>query len=113
MVPLGDAEAILFLSPLITVGVARLYLKEPLPKAFPVTLLLTIAGVVFVCQPPFIFQGDDYEPVSWQGLLFLLGCCLSWSAVSILVRTAKGQCLLSLFSSPPSFPIPISKEEGG
>ena len=50
LVPIGDAEAIIFLAPLLIVAVGRLYLKESLPKVFPGTLILTLVGIMFVCQ---------------------------------------------------------------
>ena len=88
LVPIGDAEAIIFIAPLLIVGIARIVLKEPLSKVFPLTILLTIAGIVFVCQPEFLF-GSDTRPVSIIGLVFLIIMAISWSLSSILVRTAK------------------------
>ena len=92
MVPIGDAEAILFVSPMLTVFLARVLLKEQLPRLFPLILVITAAGLIFVCQPEFIFKytsGDDYTQVSWAGMIFLVVCVLCWSSTSLLVRTAK------------------------
>ena len=71
LVPIGDAEAIIFIAPLLIVFIARVFLKEPLSKVFPVTLFLTIAGIIFVCQPEFIFGSTTTRPVSIMGLIFL------------------------------------------
>jgi len=90
LVPIGDAEAIIFIAPLLIVLVARFWLKEPLSKVFPGTFILTIAGIIFVCQPEFIFHGvDGAEPVSIVGLIFLIIMAISWTGTSILVRTAQ------------------------
>jgi len=90
LVPIGDAEAIIFIAPLLIVIIARLWLKEPLSKVFPATFFLTIAGIVCVCQPPFLFSDDSsHQAVSTVGLMFLSVMAISWALSSILVRTAK------------------------
>jgi len=90
LVPIGDAEAIIFIAPLLIVIIARFVLKEPLSKVFPATFVLTVAGIVFVCQPPFLFSKDSsHRSVSVVGLVFLFVMAISWALSSILVRTAK------------------------
>ena len=53
LVPIGDAETLIFVSPLLIVLIARVYLKESLPKVFPATFIMTIAGTVMVSQVPY------------------------------------------------------------
>ena len=93
MVPIGDAEALIFLSPILTVVVGRVFLKEALPKLYPLTLVMTLVALLFICQPSFIFglTGDNasYTQVNWPGLVFVLITCIAWSGVSILVRMGK------------------------
>jgi len=90
LVPIGDAEAIIFIAPLLIVVVARVWLKEELSLVFPGTVMLTVAGIVFVCQPDFIFHGSaGAEPVSIVGLIFLIVMSFAWAGSSILVRTAQ------------------------
>eukprot|EP01083_Nonionella_stella_P059488 155624_1 len=90
LVPLGDGEAILFLSPITTVIAARVLLGEPLPSTFFVTLIITISGLIFICQPTFIFGGSEpMMALSWQGILFLIGTVFAWTGACVLVRTAK------------------------
>ena len=99
LVPIGDAEAIIFLAPLLIVFVARIYLKEELPKVFTGTFILTVAGIMFVCQvgrylcilyltlffmtlkflynhdtmqPAFLFTNKEAKPVSALGFIFLV-----------------------------------------
>ena len=89
-VPIGDAEAIIFVAPLLIVFIARVALKEALSTVFPFTFLLTIVGIVFVCQPGFIFGGwGNTRPISVAGLVFLIIMSISWAITSILVRTAR------------------------
>ena len=45
LVPIGDAEAIVFLAPVLIVILGRLVLKEPLSAVFPGTILLTLSGL--------------------------------------------------------------------
>eukprot|EP01084_Bolivina_argentea_P293342 504490_1 len=90
LVPLGDGEAILFLSPLVTVIAARLLLGEKLPSTFFLSLVVTLTGLVFICQPTFIFGGSaPMMALSWQGILFLIGTVFAWTGACVLVRTAK------------------------
>ncbi len=65
---------------------------EQLPSTFILTLVITVSGLIFICQPTFIFGGDingEYMALSWEGILFLIGCVMAWSGACVLVRTAK------------------------
>jgi len=91
LLPLGDGESILFLSPMTTVIAARVFLKEKLPTTFIGTALISFAGLTFICQPSFIFSGSDYEQISWEGVLYLLGAVVCWSITCLLVRVVKNE----------------------
>jgi len=70
--------------------VARFYLKEELSAVFPATFLMTVAGIIFVCQPDFIFHGaNGAESMNVAGFIFLFLMCFAWTGTSILVRTAQ------------------------
>jgi len=96
MVPLGDGEAILFLSPMTTVIAARYFLDEALPSTFLLTTALNAAGLVFICRPTMVFGHNAQRPLSWEGVAFLFAAALVWSAAVILVRTAKDAHWLQL-----------------
>ena len=66
---------------------ARIFLGERLPSTFFLTLIITVSGLIFICQPTFIFGGGD--AISWQGVAFLIGTVIAWSGACVLVRTAK------------------------
>jgi drug/metabolite transporter (DMT)-like permease len=53
--PLGDAVAITSLYPITASLFARVFLKERIFWGQGAALLLSIAGIVFLCQPGFIF----------------------------------------------------------
>eukprot|EP00483_Globobulimina_turgida_P002079 UN02081 len=59
---------------------------------------MTVSGLIFICQPTIIFgsNGSDNEALSWQGILFLIGTVIAWSAACVLVRTAKNAHWLQL-----------------
>ena len=93
MVSIGDAEAILFMSPIVTTIIARCWLKEPLAKSFIVTLILALTSIIFITQPEAIF-GIDYSDGEKQnmpliGVIYLLISLISLSMQSIMVRKAK------------------------
>lgn len=90
LVPLGDGESILFLSPMTTVIVARVLLKEELPWTFIPAAIVSFTGLTFICQPSFLFAGTEYEEISWEGVLYLIAAMLCWSASCITVRYVKG-----------------------
>ncbi|KAL4523914.1 hypothetical protein Ndes2526B_g08142 [Nannochloris sp. 'desiccata'] len=57
--PLADAVSLLFLNPVLTAVLAWLLLKETLTwKAFSGSLV-SLAGMLFVVRPPFLFSSDD------------------------------------------------------
>jgi len=98
-IPLGDGEAILFLTPLVTVISARIFLKEALPKTFPLTMVLSLVGLVFIVQPDWIFGHLTYEAhweVGWRPIVELLIAVAAWSAASLLIRKARSAHWLQL-----------------
>ena len=85
----------LFLTPLVTVISARIFLKEALPQTFPVTLVLSLVGLVFIVQPDVIF-GSSNSKLEWRPLIELLLAVAAWSASSLLIRKARSTHWLQL-----------------
>lgn len=75
---LAELETIYYVSPVITTVLAVLLLKERVPAARWVALLVGFAGVLLACGPS---AGRDAMPV----LLLLAGAAL-WSYAMILIR---------------------------
>jgi len=95
-VEMGDAATILFASPVLTVLLGKFYLKESLPRLYPISFVLTIAGVIFACQPSFIFTSSDSTSISYIGLILLIIAVIAKSLESILIRTARASHWLQL-----------------
>ena len=57
--PLGDAVTLFFFNPALTAVAAWAVLHEPLGWVGVVGLFLSLAGLVCLTQPPFLFGGQD------------------------------------------------------
>jgi drug/metabolite transporter (DMT)-like permease len=97
--PLADATAIQFSSPILTALLAPLVLGERSPKAVWAATLLAFAGVLVVLRPNVLALG----PVA----LFPLGAAFGMSWLMMLNRKAAGdapilvmQFLLAMFAAP-------------
>ena len=78
---------------------ARIFLKEALPKTFPLTLILSLVGLIFIVQPDWIFGHLTYEnywSISWRPIVELLLAVTAWSAASLLIRKARSAHWLQL-----------------
>ena len=53
--PIGDASVLLFMTPIVTGVISRLTLKEPWGWCQALASVISVIGVVFIAQPPFIF----------------------------------------------------------
>lgn len=56
LLPLGDAVTIGLVQPPLTAVAARLVLKEPLGARGALGCLISLCGVAFITQPPFLFR---------------------------------------------------------
>ena len=82
--PLGDASAIFFSSPVFVMLIACMYLKEPCGFIQIVQILLTISGVIFVARPEFIFVGS--EMIDIDGLIFAIASSLATGSSFVAMR---------------------------
>ena len=89
IVSIGDAEAILFTTPVVTTIIARCWLNEPLSKTFIITLVLALSSVVLITQPEAIFQSNDGDSMPLLGGIYLLIAVFSSSMQALMVRKAK------------------------
>jgi drug/metabolite transporter (DMT)-like permease len=85
VLPLGDATALLSLSPIITVVASAIFLNEPFHVSVFGAALGSVIGSILIAKPNFIFGG---ETVSSPGYISgpLGSCCAA--AVVMLVRKA-------------------------
>ena len=81
-IPLADATAVGFASPLFTVALAAVWLKESVGWRRWTGVAIGLAGVVVLLRPPFLFAG---EPVHWA-MLLPLGTAALFAVYQILTR---------------------------
>lgn len=81
-IPLADATAVGFASPLFTVALAALWLKERVGWRRWAGVGIGLAGVVVLLRPPVLFGG---APVHWA-MLLPLGTAALFAVYQILTR---------------------------
>jgi drug/metabolite transporter (DMT)-like permease len=81
-IPLADAAAIGFASPLLTVAAARLWLGEKVSPRRWAGVAVGLAGVVLALRPSFLFAGAPMPP--WA--LLPLGTAVLYTAYQLLTR---------------------------
>ena len=80
--PLTDATAIGFASPLFTVALAAVWLREKVGRRRWLGVGIGLAGVLVALRPPFLTGG---EPVHWAAIL-PLGTAAMFAVYQILTR---------------------------
>ncbi len=85
-IPLADATAVGFASPLFTITLAAIVLKESVGWRRWVGVAIGLLGVVVLLRPPFIFAA---EPVHWA-MLLPLGTAALFAVYQILTRRLAG-----------------------
>lgn len=81
-VPLADATAVGFASPLFTVALAAVWLRERVSPRRWIGVVVGLLGVLIALQPPFLFGGT---PLHWATIL-PLGTALLFAVYQILTR---------------------------
>lgn len=85
-IPLADATAVGFASPLFTVALAAVWLKERVGWRRWAGVAIGLAGVVVLLRPTFIFGG---QPVHWA-MVLPLGTAALFAVYQILTRKLAG-----------------------
>ena len=90
--PLGDAVALLSLSPVVTVWASAVFLKEPMRPLHLLAAITTVVGSFLIARPDFIFGSQEqskpsssYNPIGY--LTALMGTCTG-AGVFLLMRKA-------------------------
>ncbi|KAI8065312.1 hypothetical protein BC940DRAFT_259332 [Gongronella butleri] len=90
--PLADATVVFFLGPVFTAILASIALHEPFTPFDMVCSVVSMAGIVFVSKPQFLF--GDVSIDSWERLFAifcaLMGAVLSAVAYVTVRRVGKG-----------------------
>ncbi|CAB9508162.1 solute carrier family 35 member G1 [Seminavis robusta] len=59
VLPLGDAVALLSLSPVVTVWATAVFFREPMRRLHVISAITTLVGSVLIAQPNFLFGSDE------------------------------------------------------
>ncbi|XP_012275281.1 solute carrier family 35 member G1 [Orussus abietinus] len=87
--PLGDATAIIFSSPVVVIILSFLFLREPCGILRVLVICTLLAGVIFVSEPPFLLQIHKAESYDVMGYVCAILATL-FTAVNIV---AMRRCL--------------------
>jgi drug/metabolite transporter (DMT)-like permease len=106
--PLGEATLIQNMNPVFATILAALFLKEHLGVAEIVCLLASLAGVVFIAQPAWLF-GDAAAAVNPVHILVALGgAFFSGCAYSLVRRMRVSEHPLVIVFYLPLLSVPLS-----
>ena len=83
--PLGDASALVFTSPIFTCVIARIFLKEKLTPVSVGSLIFGLGGVVLIAKPTFIFGSEGHE-FPWYYTIVPLLSALTLAITYVLQR---------------------------
>lgn len=84
--PLADATVIHYTNPAFTAAFAAVVLAEPIRARDAVSLVASLAGVVLIARPTFLFGGEPLDPFGVG--VALLGAALS-AAAYVVVRDLR------------------------
>lgn len=107
--PLGEATLIHYTNPVFAILIAGLWYREPVGKGELAALVASLAGVVMVTRPAFIFGGAGSGiPASWI-VVALMGAAFSGAAYATIRRMPYERpeivvLYLPLMSIPMSLP---------
>jgi drug/metabolite transporter (DMT)-like permease len=92
MINFADTIAIRYCSPIFTVLLAHMFLKEKLNVSHLISLILVLLGLLCLVRPSFIFQQFGQQPIVERSFEFIFGtvlafvCALSASSTFIFIK---------------------------
>ncbi|KAJ8028919.1 Solute carrier family 35 member G1 [Holothuria leucospilota] len=91
LAPVGDVSAIVNNTPLLSGILARIFLKERLTVYDIILTVVSMAGVVLVTKPEFIFGKSDQEGSDTQfiGALWAIAALICLSFLSVVTRKLR------------------------
>ncbi|RWS25258.1 solute carrier family 35 member G1-like protein [Leptotrombidium deliense] len=87
-IPLGDASAIIYSTPVLVTLFAKIILKEKCSIVNCVAIVIAVIGVVLISRPSFLFESEDsvQEKNRLIGTALATGCCIFSALVFICIR---------------------------
>ncbi|MEW5299273.1 MAG: hypothetical protein WDW36_002305 [Sanguina aurantia] len=104
--PLADAITLFFFNPATTAVAAYFLLAEPLGLKGLGGVTVSLAGLVLLTQPPFIFGGDPWDATRMWGTVFGLASAFLATAAFIFIRLIgirEEAVVLSVYFNSASF----------
>jgi len=87
LLPLADAQTLVWTSPIFTVFIACIFLGEKATKVEIAALCVSLSGAILVTKPSFLFNGPGGpEPLPVKGVFIALVASFSIGAVVPIVR---------------------------
>lgn len=106
VLPLADATLIQYMHPVFTALLAALVLGERAGVALAVALGFSIAGVLLVVRPDWIFGGGDASLPTWPVIVALFGAFFSASAYVVVRHLGRTEHPLVIVFYFPLITIP-------
>jgi len=86
-IAIGDCIAITFCSTIFAGVFAKVFLKEPYTIFDVIVAVISMAGVVLIAQPEFIFgSSSEPNPEQISGVLYTLGAAITFGSSLTIVR---------------------------
>jgi len=103
--PIADANMISAASPIWTVIMSRIFLKEPMKPFDIVNVIITLTGILFIIRPPFVFGYDEsfeFDQQYYIAAVIVFCGTFMQAGVYIFLRALKGihySVTLSMFGT--------------
>ena len=99
--PMGDKNMIGSTAMFFVCISAWIFLKEPIDKLNMINILIIIGGIVFIVQPPFIFQNDyllysEDRYALYAAIAAIAHAILIEPNTMVILRSLKGNNLKSI-----------------
>ena len=89
--PLGDATALIFASPVFACIFGRIFLKEKLTLPQIISMVFGIFGIVLIAKPTFLFPSDAENASPWyHNMVPIIGAINMGATYTVQRRIGKG-----------------------
>lgn len=88
-IPLGDASVLFYTSPVFTIVLARVYLKEPCTVFSTGMIVIVMIGIILVTQPPLEFLTTSVTSKYAMGVILALLSSLTDAINIVMLRDLK------------------------
>ena len=100
--PIGDANALYFTSPLFTGIIARIFIREKLTLVDIGAMIAGLCGVILIAKPDFIFKSHS-DTLAWYYFLVPVLAAVFLSSYFVMIRSLGGSVssyTIAFYSAP-------------